>query len=162
MSRLTLPDAGRITIASAIKLRTFALAVGSGDVAWGSTPPDVASNASALTAPIAMVRSSIVEFVTPNVAGTIEASDGSKWSVSVSPTKYLYLAFVLGFADGPSETLREIAVYLDPTIAGGIPGGQNYIPWASVTAPGSLFGLARFAPLARAGVRQTFGEIITL
>lgn len=161
MPRLTLPDTGRITIASAMRARTFMLAVGSGSSVWGDTPPDVAQSATALVAPVAMVRHSLIDFVTEAANGIIQASDGTRWSISATPSKYLYMAFVLGYADGPTEVLREFAIYSDPVLANTVPAGQTYIPWASVVSPGALFGMARFPPLERQGVHQTFGEIIT-
>lgn len=162
MARLTIPDAGRIALAKSIKARTVMMAVGSGSVDWGLTPPDPDTTATALTAPLAIVRHRIKEFVRPDPAGAVMSSDGSTWTITATPTQYLYLSFTLGFTDGPDETLRECAIYLDPVIQVSVPNGQNYIPAASVTAFGDLLALKRFSPDVRAGVELTIGEIITL
>jgi hypothetical protein len=160
---LTIVDAGRATLAKAIKDKNVMLAVGSGQAAWTqlSNTPSLSGTETALVAPVAGVRPAVKDFVVPNAAGTIEAPDGSKWSISATPTKYLYLSFVLGFQDGPSEVLKELGLYLDPTYAAAVGAGQTYIPWASVTNAGNLLALERIAPLERAGVRQTIVKLIT-
>jgi hypothetical protein len=162
MNRLTMPDVGRVTLAAAIKSHAIVMAIGTGQLAWDPTPPDIDPTVTALTTPLAVVRPTVVDYVVPAANGAIQAADGSKWALSGTPTRYLYATFTLGFDDGAGATLRELALYLDPVIAAGVPVGQTYIPMASVTALGSLFALKRFAGQPRAGAVEVFGEIIAL
>lgn len=158
---MTLPDAGRVTLAAAMQALDWTLAVGRGDPEWGEAPEIIVGTETALEDPYAMVRPSQCVFVAPDVNGAIELADSSKWSVSAEPTRYVYCAFVLGFADGPGETVRELAIYIGATFVEGTPPGATYLPWASVATPGDLLCLKRVAPIERAGVRHTFGEVLT-
>lgn len=162
MTGLVMVDSGRTTLAKRIYSSTICLAVGSGLSAWASPPADPAVTDSALAAPVAMVRSSAKSFVVPDSAsGTILMPDSSKWSISANPSKYLYVSFVLGFSDGAADVYKELGLYLDPTFTAGVPAGQNYVPWANVTAPGDLLALEHFLPIERTGVRATFSKILT-
>ncbi len=159
---LIMVDAARVSVAKILAARSAFLAVGGGDAGWGATPASPATNTAALTDPIALVRASAVSYVVADAGGAIVQDDGSKWTVSGTPTADLLLQFVLDFADGAGETLREAALYLDATLAGGVPGGQTYIDWSDVTDPGALLGVERFAPISRAGLRLEFQRVISL
>lgn len=159
---LVITDAGRATVAKKLQATNACLIVGTGDVAWGATPPAVPADAVGLLAPVAVVRPLVKSFVLPDAAGVIETDDGLKWTLSETPTPFLYLSYVLGFQDGPNETLREAAISLDPVFAAGVPPGLTYVPWASVTAPGDLLGIERWSPTERAGVRLTVDRVISI
>jgi hypothetical protein len=180
---ITLAHSGRIALAEVMITRQLVLAVGSGDAAWGNNPPDLSGTETALIAPVALVRARSKHFLSPapalplpapstvlvellNDDGVIEMSDFSTWVVSPTPTEHILAVFVLGLRDGPLETLREIAVHVDPVIDPAVPPGRNYIPWADVASaghsPGRYFGARRFRPKERNGARQWFAEMITL
>ena len=159
--RLVMPAAGRAALASAIKTLPIAAAVGRGDGVWTDQPPDIPVTATGLVDPFAVVRARRVDFVSPDSDGTIEAPDGTLWAVSATPTKYLHVDFVLGFADGPEHVLREYALYLSTSFIPDTLPGQTYVPINQVTDLGSLLALKRFAPIERQGVRVTFGDILT-
>lgn len=147
---MTLLDQGRAAIAQALAQNTPCLAVGRGDSAW-TTPPDVALNATGLQTPIAMVRARFVQFVQPDAAGAITMADGTRWTVSIAATPYLHIGWKLEFSDGPEETLRELAVHLNPQFGAGVPPGRFYVAWSDVVAPGAILAAEHLAPLERAG-----------
>lgn len=159
--RLVMPYAGRAALAAAVKSLPVTAAVGRGDGVWTDAPPDIPPTAAGLVDPFAMVRPRQVNFVATDPAGAIEAPDGTLWAVSETPTKYLYMEFVLGFADAPEHHLREYAIYLSSRFAPETPPGATFVPWEQVADPGQLLALKRFAPIERQGVRVTFGDILT-
>lgn len=159
---LTLVDVGRATIAKAIEATNIVLAIGSGDGAWGSSPPDVPLSATGLVAPLGIVRPTIKGYVVSDSGGSIVLDDGSKWSISVTPTANIYVQYVLGFSEASGSTLAEWALYLDPTFDGTVLVGQNYIPWAHVTSPGSLLGIERIPAEVHLGVQDTIERVISI
>jgi hypothetical protein len=183
---MTLSKSGRIALAEVLFARQLVLAVGAGDAAWGQSPPPLNGSETALVAPLALVRARSKHYLSPatgqappasvpattvplelvNEFGELEMSDGTVWVVSPVPTEHLYAVFVLGLHDGPTETLAEIAVHVDPVIDPSVPPGRSYIAWADLSqqgqGPGRFFGGRRFAPNPRAGRHQIFGEMITL
>lgn len=159
---LVLVDAGRVTVARKLQATNACLIVGSGDVAWGAVPPSVPLSATGILAPVALVRPRVKLYAIPDPAGQVETDDGSKWTISETPTAYLYLAYVMGFQDGPEETLREIAVTLDPVLDEEVLPGLEYVPWADVVSPGDLLGIERWPPTERIGTRLTVERVIAI
>ncbi len=155
-------DIGRVVVATAVRAQAMYLGVGSGLAAWDAAPTAPAAADVGLVTPIAIVRPSQYAYVTQdNAAGTIAMPDGSKWAMSATPTRFLFLSAMLGFTDGPTETLREAGLFLGSTFAADVTAGQTYIPWAKVTNAGSMLAVQRFAPIQRAGTQETFNRIIS-
>lgn len=159
---LTPVDAGRVAIAKILRAQDFGLAVGTGLEAWGATPPAVQASDAALAAPYAMARPVAMSYAEPDNDGLIVVADGTHWTATATPTGHLYLRFVLDYGDDAAETLREIGLYLGPTYDAGVGGGQSFVPWADVTAPGDLWAIERFPPRERAGVRLEIEKIINV
>ncbi|MEY2643664.1 MAG: hypothetical protein RLZZ611_313 [Cyanobacteriota bacterium] len=156
-----LTTSGRIAIATAIKARTAHLAWGSGDAAWGNTPPVPPGNATALLAEIARRKVNQVDFCTPDAAGAISVPEG-KFSISATPTNNLYFKFHFEFADAVGSTIREQAIFLDTVAAAGVPSGQLYLLPAEVAQPGTLLVIERRAPIIREiTTRQLFEFVVT-
>lgn len=156
-----LTTSGRTAIATAIKARTAHLAWGSGDVAWGSTPPAPPSNATALVAEVARRKANQVEYCVADAAGAISVPEG-KFSISATPTNNLYFKFHFEFADAVGSTIREQAIFLDTVLAAGVPAGQFYLLPAEVAQPGTLLVIERRAPIIREiTTRQLFEFVVT-
>jgi hypothetical protein len=156
-----LTTSGRIAIATAIKTRTAHLAWGSGDVAWGNTPPAPPANATALLAEVGRRRANQVDYCAPDVNGVISVPEG-KFSISPSPTSNLYFKFHFEFEDAVGSTVREQAIFLDTVEAGGVPAGQFYLTPAQVGQPGTLLVIERRAPIVREiTTRQLFEFVVT-
>lgn len=152
---------GRTAIATAIKARTAHMAWGSGNAAWGSTPPSPAVSDTALVAEVGRRKATQVEYVVPDANGVIEVPQG-KYSISPTPTLALYFKFFFDFADGVGETIRERAIFLDTVAAAGVPAGQFYLTPAQVQNPGTLLVLERNAPIVREiTTRQLFEFVVT-
>lgn len=152
---------GRTAIATAIKARTAHMAWGSGNAAWGSTPPSPVVSDTALVAEVGRRKATQVEYVVPDANGVIEVPQG-KYSISATPTLALYFKFFFDFADGVGETIRERAIFLDTVAAAGVPAGQFYLTPAQVQNPGTLLVLERNAPIVREiTTRQLFEFVVT-
>ncbi len=138
------------------------LAIGEGEEHWGETPPSVPLDVEGLSGLQGFVRARQTAFVIPAAGGEIVTNGGMKWTSSVEPTRYLFVKFVLEFADAQPSILREIAVYLDAEPKDDVPPGQNYIPAGDMTSFGHLYGIDRFSAIVRDGSkRQVFTTIMT-
>ncbi len=156
-----LTTSGRIAIATAIKARTAHLAWGSGDAAWGNTPPAPAANSTALLAEIARRKATQVEYCAPAVNGAISVPEG-KFDISATPTNNLYFKFHFEFEEAVGSTIRETAIFLDSVLAAGVPAGQFYLLPAQVAQPGTLLVIERRAPIIREiTTRQLFEFVVT-
>jgi hypothetical protein len=156
-----LTTSGRIAIAAAIKARTAHLAWGSGDAAWGNTPPEPPANSSSLLAEVGRRRATQVDYCAPNVNGAISVPEG-KFNVSTTPTNSLYFRFHFEFEEAVGATIREQAIFLDTVAAAGVPAGQFYLTPAQVAQPGTLLVIERRAPIVRAiTTRQLFEFVVT-
>lgn len=156
-----LTTSGRIAIATAIKTRTAHMAWGSGDAAWGSSPPAPPANATALLAEVARRKATLVDYCTPNVSGDISVPEG-RFSISATPTNNLYFKFHFEFTEGVGSTIREQAIFLDTVAAAGVPSGQFYLLPAEVSSTGTLLVVQRTAPIIREiTTRQLFEFVVT-
>src|SRR3954453_5496243 len=129
---------GREVVAQLLLAQTFFLAVGTGDPSWDTTLVGPSPSATDLVAKVGVTRLREISYAVPDVSGAIAMADGSKFSTTVTPTRYLYLRFKLDLTDAQPNTLRECGLFFGTTLAGGVPGGQMYIPHASVTSYGKL------------------------
>lgn len=154
---------GREVVAELFQAETFFLAIGNGDPAWDTevSPPSAASTD--LVAKVGVTRVRQSSFVVADPEGDITMSDGTRWTVSATPTRYVYLSFKLDLTDAQPETLREAGVFHDTQLAPAVPAGQFYIPHASVTDYGTLVHVDRFNSIVRDGtMEQSFNVIFTL
>lgn len=156
-----LTTSGRIAIAAAIKARTAHLAWGSGDAAWGNTPPAAPANSTALLAEVARRKATLVDYCAPAVNGAISVPEG-KFDISATPTNNLYFKFHFEFEEAVGSTIREQAIFLDTVLAAGVPSGQFYLTPAQVAQPGTLLVIERRAPIIREiTTRQLFEFVVT-
>lgn len=156
------PTDGRIALAESFAARALHLAWGLGDPAWGDDPPAEPLAATALLAEICRRLPTETAYVTPDAAGDIELPDGSRWTRSLAPTRYLFARFFFDFADAAGETLREIGLFVGGSTDPDLPPGQRLFGPAQVTANGRLYLLERIAPLIRdPGVREDFAFVLT-
>jgi hypothetical protein len=153
---------GRIALATCLKSRPIAVALGRGDVAWGAQPPQPTGNETTLVDPIVLVRPRFVEYVEPAANGPITLADGSTWAMTQTPTTAIYINFKLDYQDIPSETLREMSIIFDPVIAATVPPGQFVVPWVSVTNAGQVYAIERMPPMERQFAQWERGEVIEL
>ena len=157
---MTMTEAGRVTMATSIKARNMFLVVGSG-TGWTGTPPAMNGGEESLEAAFGVTKARLVQYVYPDEAGDVRMADGTRWTVTATPTKHLYCEFQLDFEDSPNETVREMAVYLGSQFASSVPAGATYAPIGNVQSVGQFLAMKNTVPRERLGAEITLGEVLT-
>ena len=145
-----LQNRGRVAIARAVAALPIYLAWGRGSPTWDDELEAEPTTAEALVDEIGRRIATSVQFAEPNPDGEIELPDGSRYSVSATETKWLYVTWVFNYADAAGETVRELGVFLGGTLVPGLPAGQRYFTADQVVEPGDLYNLERFDKFTRA------------
>lgn len=155
-----LTKSGRVVIAESIAARALHLAWGTGDGAW-ITPPAENAEATALQNEVGRRIPNLVGFVLPDAAGEIVLPSGS-FTASATPTNHLHVRTNFDFGDAPSTVIREIGLFSNTTLVGGLPAGQQYFVPANLATPGRLLHLENIAPIFRSpAIRESFEIVIT-
>lgn len=159
----TLQDSGRIALAIALKAMPMHLAWGNGLPAWDTTPEGEPTNATALVAEVGRRKVTSVEYVTPDAAGAITMPTGERFSISATPTAWLYARTVFDFADADGQTIREVALFVGGTTDAALPAGQHYFTPAQVTSLGRMYLCDRGERIVRNGTTyQAFDYVLPL
>ena len=145
-----LQNRGRVAIARAVAALPIYLAWGRGSPTWDDELEAEPTTAEALVDEIGRRIATSVQFAEPNPDGEIELPDGSRYSVSATETKWLYVTWVFNYADAAGETVRELGVFLGGTLVPGLPAGQRYFTADQVVEPDDLYNLERFDKFTRA------------
>lgn len=157
-----LTNSGRTALAAAIVAKPIHMAWGSGDAAWDATPVAVTTSATALVSEIGRRAATIIDYCTPQVDGELIVPTGT-FTVSVVPTRFIYLRFNFDFVDSPVASIREVAVYSDTMLVGGLPVGQRYFSPGEISAQGILMVVERITKFERSpSVRQSFEFVIEI
>lgn len=146
-----LQDDGRTALAVAIKTQPLHVAWGTGNPAWDSAPEPEPTNATALVSEVGRRTATSVDYVLPDAAGTIVLPTGDKYSVSPTPTPWVYVRTVFEFGDAVGATIREIGLFVGTQTDGALPPGQRYFTPAQVVSPGRLYLLNRQERIVRSG-----------
>lgn len=167
-------DAGRIGLITTIRDRLTAspraaiIGFSLGDPAWdGSPPPSPSRESTALVAPIAYVVPGRIAFAklrseVENPTPMPVVVGGAEYEVVQTPTSLLLVEGRLPatFAFETGRLIREVGLFLAPTIAGSVPAGETRFQPADVTAAGALLLVKRFSPLphdgSNSGITGTF------
>lgn len=158
-----LPHAGRVAIADAISRRPLHMAWGLGDGAWLDPIPSPAINVTALMNEVGRRTITDWKFVVSDPTGSIEVDTG-RFSLSPgnAPTNNLYVTCRFDFTDAPGAVIREIALFTNTDVAGGLPPGQAYFLPAQVTAQGMLIYVQNITPIFRSpAIQENFEAVIT-
>ncbi len=157
-----LTTSGRVAIANALSKLPFHFAWGTGDGDW-VTPPAESPSATALLAEVGRRTATQWAYVVPDPAGTIEVTTG-KFSLSPgnAPTNHLWVTANFDFTDAPGDVIREVAVFSDSEMVGGLPVGQKYFLPADVADPGIMVYLENITPIFRSpAIQENFEAVIT-
>ena len=92
-----LQQAGRIALAKAVAAQTIHIAWGRGLPAWDAAPEPEPITANALVDEIGRRLVTEVRFARPDDNGEIELPSGARYSVSDTPTTFVYLRAAFGF-----------------------------------------------------------------
>lgn len=155
-----LVNEGRVVIAESISLRPIHIAWGLGDGAW-TDPPAESVGATALQDEVGRRLVTTPQFVVPDALGVIELPGGYKFSISGTPTNYLYCTCQFDYGDASSAVIREFGVFVGTDVDAGLPPGQEYFEGAEVTDPGRLLQVENVVPIYRSpAIRETAQFVI--
>lgn len=150
-----LQDQGRIALASAIAAQPLYFAWGRGLPAWDAETPPEPTTATALVDEIGRRLITSVQYVVPHAEGEIELPDGSRYTASAQPSKWVHARWTFDYADAAGEVVRELGVFIGGQMVAGLPPGQRYFTAAQVVDPGDLYTMERFDAFTRnASTRQ--------
>lgn len=125
--------------------------------------PGVGSDDIKLESEIGRRIAASCDFVVPDANGNVTTPDGSRWTISATPTRYLYVAVLFDFLEASTETIREVGIFVDTVPAAGVPQGQLYLTPDQVADPGYLLLLDRFAGIPRSpSSRQGFSYVLVI
>jgi hypothetical protein len=120
-----------------------------------------ATTDTALVSEVGRRLATSVQYCEPAPAGEIVVPTG-RFSVSVEPTRHLFLKFNFDFTDAPNSAIREVAVFVGTQTSPGLPLGQLYFTQADIVNPGILLVTERMARFDRSpSVRQSFEFVVT-
>lgn len=147
--------------AAMAKAASSYLALGSGDVAWGNTPPSPSVNSTALVAEFCRRKANLVSFCQPDSNGSISLPEG-KFSTTNTPTNFVYYRINFEFEDAIGSTIRELGMFADTVPVAGTPPGQYLLTPSEVATAGRLLAVARRPPLLReVTIRELFELVVT-
>jgi len=129
---------------------------------YTSERPDVTAEDTTLLDPVGYRKMKATYYLTPDEAGEISLPSGL-YSISVDPTKYLYVETELDFADGAGEEIREFGLFANTTYVGSPPGGQMWYEAAEVDDPGNLVMKAHLGVFTLSGiVKEKFPHLLVI
>ncbi len=155
-----LQQAGRIALAKAVAAQTIHIAWGRGLPAWDAAPEPEPITANALVDEIGRRLVTEVRFARPDDNGEIELPSGARYSVSDTPTTFVYLRAAFGFDDAKGEDVREMGVFFGTQVATDVPPGQRWVLASQLTDKGELYTLERRPRILRSGSVRQVEEII--
>lgn len=165
----TITNTGRAAMAKAIAARPLYLAWGSGDPARDAMKKEELPSlvdAEALTNELGRRKPSVIRFCTPDDAGGIvipvaSTEEGvlqtARYSLSDTPTPYLYIRADYDFENAANAVIREIGLFMDCQPKKGCPAGQFYFTPDEFEDRGMMFcGQILDKPMNRSvSVRQS-------
>lgn len=146
MSNDTLVTSGRVALAKLLKASNFLFALSRGNPQWDAlwetpNPPVPPINATDVLDLIGYSRPTLKQFLIPDDDGAIVDEGGAKYAVSETPTRYVQIKLSLEPGVYAGNTVREIGLFVNPTIDPSVPLSQYTIPADKVTSKGDLLQL---------------------
>lgn len=152
---------GRSLVAQIMSQQTLHMAWGRGLTSWDANTPSESLSAVSLTDEFGRRKVTQTNFVTPDEQnGAILVPQG-RFSISPTPTKYLYVLFSFDFLDAPTEIIREVGVFVGTTVKAGVPASKAYLLPSEIENAGTLLTLEHIPRIDRSNtVRQQFEFVI--
>lgn len=155
-----LTESGRTSVAYYLSLQNIHMAWGNGNASWDDEPERNDPSDTALVSEVGRLKATRVQFVNPDPAGAIELPEG-RFTLSVDPTKYLYLEFDFSYQHAIGEVIREASVFLGTTLKEGVSPSTAYLTPLQIENQGRMLVAERFGKFTRqANVRQKFSYVI--
>jgi hypothetical protein len=158
-----LTKAFRIDAATWIKNQDIFLAWGTGLASWGTTPPVGSVDDLALVTEVGRRKVTQKQFVNPDPTnGTIILRNGTKWTVTTTPTHHILYTVTFEPSEAPTAVIREWGLFKGTTTQAGLPAGQTYFTPAQVTNIGRPIILVREVFTRQPLIRELFQFVQTV
>ncbi|CAH9057742.1 hypothetical protein PSECIP111854_02059 [Pseudoalteromonas sp. CIP111854] len=156
-----LTRAGRIELAKAVERKPIYLAWGQGAIEWDSQLPPEPSTSTELANTLGYRKATRVLFCESDDEGEIQVPNG-RYKIVNYPTPNIYCQFNYDFADGLSQTIRELGLMVGTLPKPELPAGKLYLQPHEVADKGTLMLLEHRPAIYRdQGVRESFEFVIS-
>jgi len=159
---MILTELGHVQLAESMFVNDFRLAWGtlpSGD-GWNDTPDPENVNTTDLTQEVGRIKSQVREYVVPDTNGVIEV-DGVKWTISTTPTKYIYLKYKFSQTHNSSDFIYQLGIFTQTEVVTG-DEALEYIQPAQIVNKGNLILLENQPTLIRnSATKEAYQFVIT-
>lgn len=159
---MVLTEVGHTTLSETMFPKDFFLAWGDLPLGseWDRTPPTEDVNSTTLIEEVGRIKALAKEYVTPDVAGVIDV-DGLKWTVSGTPSKYIYLKFEFAQTMNSDSAIYQLGIFTDMVPATGFEANTYFIP-AEIQDVGNIVLLENQAVVYRnSATKEVFEFVIT-
>lgn len=159
---MILVEAGHVKLAVEMFDEDFRLGWGSlpqGD-GWADAPLPEDLNSTQLILEVGRIVSQVKEYVVPDNLGVI-VIDGINWSISPTPTKFVYLKFVFEQTHNSNDSIYQLGIFTNTVPAVGFEA-DDYIQPAGMDDVGELVLLENQPVTFRnSATREIFEYVIT-
>lgn len=159
---MILVEAGHVKLAEEMFDEDFRLGWGSlpaGD-GWADAPLPEDLNSTELILEVGRITSQVKEYVVPDNNGVIDV-DGISWSISATPTKFVYLKFVFEQTMNSTDSIYQLGIFTN-TIPTAGNEAEAYLQPASIDDVGKLILLENQPVTFRnSATREIFEYVIT-
>jgi hypothetical protein len=132
-----MPYSGRAAIAKAILAMPIHLAIGAGESGWGLEPPKPDYELTALADERGRKALYRGLYVIPDDNGEIILPNEKRYTVSLPPTRNLYLQFIFDYNEGMGFNVRELGIFVGATMKNPQQGQTFFLP-EEIEDPGTL------------------------
>lgn len=160
-------NSGHIAICRSMMNETFHLAWGNLPDnyfnPWGinNSPPVEDPNTNSLLQELGRRVAHAKSYAIEDVNGEIVAN-GTKWSLSNTPTRFIYLQFKFDDEDAAESIIYQLGIFIGTVKNPDVPEGKLYLLPSEIQDSGTLFMLENIVPIARnPSTRQIFEHVIT-
>lgn len=132
---------GRTLFAEFLVTRPLYLAIGKGKTSWDTTPEAPDYEDTDLVSVIGYKKLTRSFFVNEDDNGEIDLPGGRFYSASETPTRHVCLEFQFKYGEAVDVEIREVGIFADTVITGGLPSNQTYFTPSQVVTKGTLITL---------------------
>ncbi|MGE4335652.1 MAG: hypothetical protein AB7E55_06725 [Pigmentiphaga sp.] len=155
-----LAESGRLAAVSTLLEQPLHLAWGTGCPEWDTAPVTPSVDTTALVNEVGRRQATQAAYCRPDPQGEIRVPEG-RFALSPEPTNHLFMRFLFDYADAPTATIREIAVFVGAVAKAGVPEGKAYLLPSEIEHPGMLLTVERISPLPRNKfIRHQFEQVV--
>ena len=131
----------RTFLAKYILTHSLYLAIGKGKTSWDTEPEAPDYEDTDLVSVIGYKKLTRSFFVNEDDNGEIDLPGGRYYSATETPTRHVCLEFQFKYGEAVDVEIREVGIFADTMIAGGLPPNQTYFTPSQITSKGTLITL---------------------